>query len=120
MDASSLLKRINPKSCCSSFYRPYSRHALAAGISDSAGSAVEQPAHDDAGIRNRAESDSPEQGSLFEELLDLHITAEIEDWFWTEVIHPLIRIYHDRQDAQYHNISGENDRSRTALSMTRI
>ncbi|NOV01725.1 helix-turn-helix domain-containing protein [Paenibacillus planticolens] len=47
----------------------------------------------------------PNKGSLFEELLDLHMTAEIEDWFWTEVIHPLIRIYRDRQDAQYHNIS---------------
>ncbi|MZQ84056.1 helix-turn-helix domain-containing protein [Paenibacillus sp. 5J-6] len=47
----------------------------------------------------------PNKGSLFEELLNLHMTAEIEDWFWTEVIHPLIRIYRDRQDAQYHNIS---------------
>ncbi|TXK84525.1 AraC family transcriptional regulator [Paenibacillus sp. N3.4] len=47
----------------------------------------------------------PNKGSLFEELLNLHVTAEIEDWFWTEVIHPLIRIYRDRQDAQYHNIS---------------
>ncbi|CAN7226525.1 helix-turn-helix domain-containing protein [Paenibacillus sp. LjRoot56] len=47
----------------------------------------------------------PNQGSLFEEVLGLHTTAEIEDWFWTEVIHPLIRIYRDRQDAQYHNIS---------------
>lgn len=47
----------------------------------------------------------PNKGSLFEELLNLHMTTEIEDWFWTEVIHPLIRIYRDRQDAQYHNIS---------------
>ncbi|MDD9266998.1 AraC family transcriptional regulator [Paenibacillus sp. GCM10023248] len=47
----------------------------------------------------------PNKGSLFEELLGLHMTAEIEDWFWTEVVHPLIRIYRDRQDAQYHNIS---------------
>ncbi|UKS25415.1 AraC family transcriptional regulator [Paenibacillus sp. HWE-109] len=47
----------------------------------------------------------PTKGSLFEELLNLHMTAEIEDWFWTEVIHPLIRIHRDRQDAQYHNIS---------------
>lgn len=47
----------------------------------------------------------PNKGSLFEELLNLHMTAEIEDWFWTEVVHPLIRIYRDRQDAQYHNIS---------------
>lgn len=44
-------------------------------------------------------------GSLFEELIDLHIVAEIEDWFWSTVIHPLIKIFIDRQDAQYHNIS---------------
>ncbi|MGG1552550.1 helix-turn-helix domain-containing protein [Paenibacillus ferrarius] len=47
----------------------------------------------------------PNQGSLFEELLGLHMASEIEDWFWAEVIHPLILIYRDRQDAQYHNIS---------------
>jgi AraC-like DNA-binding protein len=46
-----------------------------------------------------------ENGSLFEELIDLHIVAEIEDWFWNMVIHPIIKIFTDRQDAQYHNIS---------------
>lgn len=44
-------------------------------------------------------------GSLFEELTDLHIAAEIEDWFWSVVISPMIRIFHSRQNAQYHNIS---------------
>ncbi|MFD1904160.1 hypothetical protein ACFSQ7_08985 [Paenibacillus rhizoplanae] len=44
-------------------------------------------------------------GSLFEELTDLHIVAEIEDWFWTIVIQPVIVIFHSRQNAQYHNIS---------------
>ncbi|MEK8216120.1 AraC family transcriptional regulator [Paenibacillus sp. FSL L8-0463] len=44
-------------------------------------------------------------GSLFEELTDLHIVAEIEDWFWSMVILPMIRIFHSRQNAQYHNIS---------------
>lgn len=44
-------------------------------------------------------------GSLFEELTDLHIVAEIEDWFWSIVILPMIRIFHSRQNAQYHNIS---------------
>ncbi|WP_438348689.1 AraC family transcriptional regulator [Paenibacillus sp. FA6] len=44
-------------------------------------------------------------GSLFEELIDLHIVAEIEDWFWSMVIHPIIKIFMDRQDEQYHNIS---------------
>ena len=45
------------------------------------------------------------KGSLLEELLELHTYAEIEDWFWTGVIHPLIQIFKDRQEAQYHNIS---------------
>ncbi|MFD2880666.1 hypothetical protein ACFTAO_39560 [Paenibacillus rhizoplanae] len=31
--------------------------------------------------------------------------AEIEDWFWTIVIQPVIVIFHSRQNAQYHNIS---------------
>lgn len=44
-------------------------------------------------------------GTLFEELLDCHVAAEIEDWFWTAVIHPMIKVFRDRQDAQYHNIS---------------
>lgn len=47
----------------------------------------------------------PVNGSLFEELTDLHIVAEIEDWFWSVVIHPMIRIFSSRQNAQYHNIS---------------
>lgn len=44
-------------------------------------------------------------GSIFEELLDLHTVAEIEDWFWSMVIHPMIKIFNSRQNAQYHNIS---------------
>ncbi|OKP96142.1 AraC family transcriptional regulator [Paenibacillus sp. P46E] len=47
----------------------------------------------------------PVNGSLFEELTDIHIVAEIEDWFWTVVIQPMIRIFGSRQNAQYHNIS---------------
>ncbi|KWX88524.1 AraC family transcriptional regulator, partial [Paenibacillus riograndensis] len=47
----------------------------------------------------------PGNGSLFEELTDIHIVAEIEDWFWTVVIQPMIRIFGSRQNAQYHNIS---------------
>jgi AraC-like DNA-binding protein len=43
--------------------------------------------------------------SLFEEMLDLHIVAEIEDWFWTTVISPIISILKDRQNTQYHNLS---------------
>lgn len=47
----------------------------------------------------------PSGGSLFEELLELHTKAEIEDWFWTTVIHPMSRIFNNRQNAQYQNIS---------------
>lgn len=45
------------------------------------------------------------KGSLFEELLKLNTVKEIEDWFWSKVICPMIHIFMDRQDAQYHNIS---------------
>lgn len=44
-------------------------------------------------------------GSLYEELFELHTVAEIEDWFWSMVIHPMIKIFNSRQNAQYHNIS---------------
>ncbi|REK63241.1 MAG: AraC family transcriptional regulator [Cohnella sp.] len=47
----------------------------------------------------------PERGSLFEDLLELNTPTEIEDWFWTSVVHPVLRIFRDRQDAQYANIS---------------
>lgn len=45
------------------------------------------------------------QGSLFEEMLELNTVPEIEDWFWTSVIYPMIRIFRDRQQSQYQNIS---------------
>ncbi|MGO4346693.1 AraC family transcriptional regulator [Paenibacillus sp. MCAF9] len=47
----------------------------------------------------------PLKGSLLEELLELHTSAEIDDWFWTSVVYPMINIFKDRQEAQYHNIS---------------
>jgi len=47
----------------------------------------------------------PLKGSLLEELLELHTAAEIDDWFWTSVVYPIINIFKDRQEAQYHNIS---------------
>lgn len=43
--------------------------------------------------------------SLFEQLTELRIAAEIEEWFWSCLIAPMIKIFRDRQDAQYHNIS---------------
>ncbi|WP_256223441.1 AraC family transcriptional regulator [Paenibacillus sp. 1_12] len=44
-------------------------------------------------------------GSLYEELNELQITHEIEEWFWIRVIKPLIRIFRDRLNSEYHNIS---------------
>ncbi len=46
-----------------------------------------------------------DNGSIFEELLNLHTMDEIEDWFWSIVIHSMITIFNSRQNAQYHNIS---------------
>lgn len=45
------------------------------------------------------------KNSLLEELLELHTAAEIDDWFWTGVVYPMVKILKDRQEAQYHNIS---------------
>ncbi|MHA6481977.1 AraC family transcriptional regulator [Paenibacillus sp. strain BS8-2] len=47
----------------------------------------------------------PMKSSLLEELLELHTHAEIEDWFWTGVVYPMVKIFRDRREAQYHNIS---------------
>ncbi|MDQ0113453.1 AraC-like DNA-binding protein [Paenibacillus harenae] len=47
----------------------------------------------------------PMKGSLLEELLELRTAAEIEDWFWTRAALPMVNIFKDRQEAQYHNIS---------------
>ncbi|CAM4363486.1 AraC family transcriptional regulator [Paenibacillus endophyticus] len=47
----------------------------------------------------------PMKSSLLEELLKLHTAAEIDDWFWTMVAYPMVRIFKDRQEAQYQNIS---------------
>lgn len=44
-------------------------------------------------------------GSLLEQLLKIQHKQEIERWFWKIVIYPLITIYRNRQEAQYHNLS---------------
>lgn len=44
-------------------------------------------------------------GALFEELIRLGTVPEIEDWFWTNVVHPMVRVFRDRQQSQYQNIS---------------
>lgn len=43
--------------------------------------------------------------SLFEELLALQIASEIEEWFCAKIVFPLIAIFRDRQESQYHSIS---------------
>ncbi|TBL75295.1 AraC family transcriptional regulator [Paenibacillus thalictri] len=43
--------------------------------------------------------------SLYEELNKLPIAAEIEEWFWSRIIKPVIGIYEDRQNSEYQNIS---------------
>jgi len=44
-------------------------------------------------------------GSLLEQLLKIQHKQEIERWFWKVVIHPLVVIYRDRQEEQYHKLS---------------
>ncbi|MEF2247517.1 AraC family transcriptional regulator [Paenibacillus sp. IITD108] len=43
--------------------------------------------------------------SLPEQLLRLQTKTEIEEWFRASIMEPLIHIFKDRQEAQYHNIS---------------
>lgn len=42
---------------------------------------------------------------LYEELLSLHMREEIEEWFKDRVILPLLQVFIDRRDSQYHTIS---------------
>lgn len=48
---------------------------------------------------------APDGGSLYEELNGLQINSEIEEWFWSRIIGPLIGIFRDRQNSQYQSIS---------------
>ncbi|WP_211184593.1 helix-turn-helix domain-containing protein [Paenibacillus lemnae] len=43
--------------------------------------------------------------SLVEELLQLYVSADIEIWFKTRIIRPMICVFRDRQDSQYQNLS---------------
>ncbi|GIP35787.1 AraC family transcriptional regulator [Paenibacillus sp. J2TS4] len=47
----------------------------------------------------------PEGRFLHQELLKLYVSDEIETWFQTSVIRPLIEVFRDRRDSQYHNLS---------------
>lgn len=44
-------------------------------------------------------------GSLYAQLRSRQTAVEIEEWFWVTVVLPLITIFRDRQEQQYHNIS---------------
>ncbi|TVY00317.1 AraC family transcriptional regulator [Paenibacillus cremeus] len=44
-------------------------------------------------------------GSLYEELTQLQFASEIESWFWSRVLEPLIQVFQNRKNSQFHNIS---------------
>ncbi len=46
-----------------------------------------------------------QERSLYEELLQLYVSSEIENWYNTRIIGRLIRVFQDRQASQYQNIS---------------
>lgn len=46
-----------------------------------------------------------QHGSLLEQLLKIQHKQEIERWFWKTIIQPLVVIYRDRQEEQYHKLS---------------
>ncbi len=48
---------------------------------------------------------SSDNHSLYERLLALQTASEIEEWFLSQIILPIIAIFRDRQDSQYHTIS---------------
>lgn len=43
--------------------------------------------------------------TLYQELLDLQMSEEIEGWFRDRLIVPLLRVFGERRDSQYHNLS---------------
>lgn len=43
--------------------------------------------------------------SLYEQLLTIYFSSEIESWFKSNVIAPMISVFKDRQESQYHNLS---------------
>ncbi|MCR2806869.1 AraC family transcriptional regulator [Paenibacillus soyae] len=46
-----------------------------------------------------------EEQSLYEQLLQMYISSEIEAWFRKKVIAPILEVYRDRQKSTYHNMS---------------
>lgn len=57
----------------------------------------------EAGIR--LEQLNLQEGSLYEELLQLYVSSEIETWFKDRIILPMIQVFRDRQESQYQNLS---------------
>ncbi|WP_309568653.1 AraC family transcriptional regulator [Paenibacillus sp. sptzw28] len=47
------------------------------------------------------------ESSLYEELMHLYVSSEIGHWFKSRLIHPMIQVFRDRQESQYHNLSGK-------------
>ncbi|WP_348651701.1 helix-turn-helix domain-containing protein [Paenibacillus silviterrae] len=47
------------------------------------------------------------EDSLYEELLQIYVGDEIEKWFRTRLILPLIGVFRDRSESQYRNLSEE-------------
>lgn len=45
------------------------------------------------------------KGSPYEELLQLHTSQDVEEWFLREMISPLLGIFRDRRESQFHNLS---------------
>ena len=45
------------------------------------------------------------ESSLYEELLQLYVSSEIEKWYNARIISRMIRVFQDRQESQYQNIS---------------
>jgi AraC-like DNA-binding protein len=43
--------------------------------------------------------------SMHEELLQLYISGEIESWFRNRILQPMLQVFRDRGDSQYHNLS---------------
>ena len=43
--------------------------------------------------------------SLVEELLRLYTNHDIESWFKSRIIRPMVSVFRDRQDSQYQNLS---------------
>ncbi|GGG16428.1 helix-turn-helix domain-containing protein [Paenibacillus abyssi] len=46
-----------------------------------------------------------EDSSLYDELLQLYVGSEIQEWFKDRIIVPMIRVFGDRQESLYQNLS---------------